>query len=112
MFEEEKLITSETNDCENACDLPKGAKILMVVSNADHFDEHHKTGVWFEEFAVPYLAFLNEGYFVTVASLKGGKAPLDPASENLIDDIKWNSAKKHLKIQLHSKALIIHFMMQ
>ena len=97
MFEEEKLITSETNDCENACDLTKGAKILMVVTNTDHFDEHHKTGVWFEEFAVPYLAFLNEGYFVTVASLKGGKAPLDPASENLIDNIKWNSAKKALE---------------
>ena len=58
MFEEEKLITSETNDCENACDLTKGAKILMVVTNTDHFDEHHKTGVWFEEFAVPYAARL------------------------------------------------------
>lgn len=79
------------------CELKPGTRILMIVTNADHFDEHHKTGVWFEEFAVPYLAFLKEGFFVTVASLKGGKAPIDPASDNLIEDIKWKAAKKILE---------------
>lgn len=96
MFNSDENIEIEEEFAES-CELAKSAKILMVVTNTDHFDEHHKTGVWFEEFAVPYLAFEKEGYFVTVASLKGGKAPLDPASDNLIDDIKWNKAKKALE---------------
>lgn len=29
----------------------------MVVTSAGKFDDHHKTGVWFEEFAVPFLKF-------------------------------------------------------
>ena len=71
-------------------------KILMIVTSTDRFDETHKTGLWFEEFAVPYNKFIEAGYVVTVASLKGGKAPIDPASENLIDDIKWQDAKQAL----------------
>ncbi len=96
MFNSDENIEIEEEFAES-CELAQSAKILMVVTNTDHFDEHHKTGVWFEEFAIPYLAFEKEGYFVTVASLKGGKAPLDPASDNLIDDIKWNKAKKALE---------------
>ena len=96
MFNSDENIEIEEEFAES-CELAKSAKILMVVTNTDHFDEHHKTGVWFEEFAIPYLAFEKEGYFITVASLKGGKAPLDPASDNLIDDIKWNKAKKALE---------------
>lgn len=71
-------------------------KILMIITNTDHFDETHKTGVTFEEFAKPYLDFLKEGYIVTVASPKGGISPIDPASENLFNDIKWQEAKKAL----------------
>lgn len=96
MFNSDENIEIEEEFAES-CELAQSAKILMVVTNTDHFDEHHKTGVWFEEFAIPYLAFEKEGYFITVASLKGGKAPLDPASDNLIDDIKWNKAKKALE---------------
>lgn len=97
MSHEEEKITTEIEECAETCELKKSAKILMVVTNADHFDEHHKTGVWFEEFAIPYLTFEKEGFFVTVASLKGGKAPLDPASDNLLEDIKWHTAKKALE---------------
>lgn len=68
----------------------------MVVTQADHFDEKHKTGLWFEEFAVPYLAFIEQGYTVIVATPAGGAAPLDPDSENLLDDIRWNKAKEAL----------------
>ena len=71
-------------------------KILMVVTQADHFDEKHKTGLWFEEFAEPYLAFIEQGYTVIVATPAGGAAPLDPDSENLLDDIRWNKAKEAL----------------
>lgn len=68
----------------------------MVVTQADHFDEKHKTGLWFEEFAVPYLAFIEQGYTVIVATPAGGATPLDPDSENLLDDIRWNKAKEAL----------------
>ena len=78
----------------DACQLPK--RILMVVTNACEAKNHDRTGVWLEEFAVPYLAFLKEDYMVTVATPTGDIAPVDPASESLIRDIKWNEAKKAL----------------
>ena len=71
-------------------------KILMIVTSADEFDDKHKTGVWFEEFAVPYNKFKDAGYIITAASPKGGAAPIDPASENIINDIKWKDAKETL----------------
>ncbi len=83
----------EAEVCE-ICEIEKPKKILMVVTQADHFDEKHKTGLWFEEFAVPYLAFIEQGYTVIVATPAGGAAPLDPDSENLLDDIRWNKAKE------------------
>ena len=72
--------------------------ILMVVTNVDFFgDGRTRTGLWFEEFAVPYVAFLENGYHVSVASLAGGEVLLDPQSENFINDIKWHDAKKALE---------------
>ena len=59
---------------------PGSRKILMVVTNADQLDTEHKTGIWLEEFAVPYLCFLAAGYEVTVASPLGGNSPVDPHS--------------------------------
>ena len=85
----------EAEVCE-ICEIEKPKKILMVVTQADHFDKKHKTGLWFEEFAVPYLAFIEQGYTVIVATPAGGAAPLDPDSENLLDDIRWNKAKEAL----------------
>ncbi len=54
--------------------------ILMVVTSYGRIDAEHSTGLWFEEFSVPYELFNQEGYVVTVASVKGGAAPLDPRS--------------------------------
>ena len=54
--------------------------ILMVVTNHDKIDSNHPTGLWFEEFAVPYQLFREAGCAVTVASPKGGRAPIDPRS--------------------------------
>ena len=52
--------------------------ILMVVTSHDRIDDEHATGVWFEEFAIPYQRFCEQGYEVTVASPRGGAAPVDP----------------------------------
>lgn len=54
--------------------------ILMIVTNHDQIDAEHPTGLWFEEFAVPYQLFREKGYVVTVASPKGGQTPIDPRS--------------------------------
>ena len=54
--------------------------ILIIVTSHDLIDADHKTGIWFEEFAVPYTLFLDEGYSVTVVSPEGGDAPVDAGS--------------------------------
>ncbi len=66
--------------------------ILMVVTSFARIDEQHSTGLWLEEFAVPYLAFCAAGYGVTVASPSGGQAPVD--AESTAGDIpaQWRKA--------------------
>lgn len=59
--------------------------ILIVVTSHDRIDDTHKTGLWFEEFAVPYQLFHAQNYKITVASPKGGPTPLDP--HNIPQDI-------------------------
>ncbi|QKT03940.1 type 1 glutamine amidotransferase domain-containing protein [Ectothiorhodospiraceae bacterium 2226] len=54
--------------------------LLMVVTTHDRIDDSHPTGLWFEEFAAPYRLFRERGYRVTVASPRGGAAPIDPKS--------------------------------
>src|SRR5260370_39487171 len=56
-------------------------RILMVVTNYNHLDANHPTGVWFEELAIPYKEFKANGFEVTVASPRGGATPIDPRSE-------------------------------
>lgn len=56
--------------------------ILFVVTSHDQLgDTGHKTGFWVEEFAAPYYKFKDAGYEVTIATPKGGQAPIDPNSE-------------------------------
>lgn len=54
--------------------------LLLVVTNHAAIDADHPTGVWLEEFAVPYMLFRQAGLAVTVASPRGGPAPIDPRS--------------------------------
>ena len=57
-------------------------KILMVLtSHADLGDTGNKTGFWVEEFATPFYAFKDAGIELTLATPKGGQAPIDPTSE-------------------------------
>jgi putative intracellular protease/amidase len=64
------------------------AKILCIVTSHGDIDAEHKTGLWYEEFAVPYRAFRDAGFDVVTVSPRGGKVPLDPRSvENVsVDD--------------------------
>lgn len=62
-------------------DDPLDTRILMVVTSHDRIDDDTPTGLWLEELAVPYDAFVDHGYSVTVGSPRGGVVPIDPRSE-------------------------------
>jgi putative intracellular protease/amidase len=56
-------------------------KILFILTSASTMGVSDKpTGLWFEELATPYYAFLDTGASVTLASINGGPAPIDPRS--------------------------------
>ena len=56
-------------------------KVLMVLTSHDQLgNTGRKTGFWLEELAAPYYVFKAAGADITLASPKGGQAPLDPAS--------------------------------
>ncbi|WP_416150161.1 type 1 glutamine amidotransferase domain-containing protein [Salipaludibacillus sp. HK11] len=70
-------------------------KVLMIVTNHTTITEDHKTGLWLEEFAVPYLLFKDKGYDVKVTSISGGEVALDPNS--IEDKPEWKEAEKKLE---------------
>ena len=56
-------------------------KVLFVLtSHEDLGDTGKKTGFWLEEFSDPYYFLTDSGVEVTLASPKGGRAPMDPSS--------------------------------
>ncbi|MDX8045907.1 type 1 glutamine amidotransferase domain-containing protein [Gracilibacillus sp. S3-1-1] len=69
-------------------------RVLMVVTNHTTITDDHKTGLWLEEFAVPYLVFKEKGYKVTVTSIEGGEVALDPNS--IEDHAEWKAAEEEL----------------
>lgn len=68
--------------------MKKHNAILVVVTSHEDMPNKHKTGIWFEEYAVPANIFRQGGKKITVASIKGGSAPIDPRSmpENESDE--------------------------
>lgn len=70
-------------------------KVLMVVTNHTTISDDHKTGLWLEEFAVPYLIFKDKGYDVKVTSISGGEVVLDPNS--IEEKAEWKGAEEELK---------------
>lgn len=55
-------------------------KVLMIVTSHNELPNGHKTGLWLEEYAVPYNEFTGASFDVVTASPKGGAAPIDPRS--------------------------------
>jgi putative intracellular protease/amidase len=57
--------------------------ILFVLTSHDKLgDTGKKTGFWVEEFANPYYTLLDKGAKITIATPKGGAAPIDPSSDS------------------------------
>ena len=77
--------------------MSKTKRILMVVTNHTKITEDHKTGLWLEEFAVPYNVFKEKGYDVKVTSIQGGGVPLDPNSVPEEKQSEWAAAEQELK---------------
>ncbi|MBJ2174480.1 type 1 glutamine amidotransferase domain-containing protein [Aureibaculum sp. A20] len=58
-------------------------KVLFVLTSHDKLgDTGKKTGFWVEEFANPYYTLLDKGAEITLATPKGGAAPIDPSSDS------------------------------
>ena len=72
--------------------------VLIVVTSCEMTSKGDKTGLWLEEYAIPYQLFNNEGFQIDVASIKGGKAPIDPRSNPNDEQVEtWKLAIESLK---------------
>ncbi len=61
----------------------KPKKVLIVVTSHDRMGNiNRSTGLWLGEFAAPYYTLTDAGVQVTIASPKGGAAPIDTFSLN------------------------------
>ena len=57
------------------------ARVLMVLTSHDVIGvSGKKTGNWFDEVATPWYKFKEAGFDLTLATPKGGAAPIDPFS--------------------------------
>lgn len=54
--------------------------VLFVLTSHDRMANGEATGVWLEEYAVPWNRLRAAGHSVTVASVAGGDVPVDPNS--------------------------------
>ncbi|ASO07801.1 type 1 glutamine amidotransferase domain-containing protein [Arenibacter algicola] len=55
--------------------------LFVLTSHNELGDTGKKTGFWIEEFANPYYTLLDKGADITLATPKGGVAPIDPSSD-------------------------------
>lgn len=72
--------------------------ILIVVTSASKMPNGESTGLWLEEFAVPYEVFKETGATIMVTSPRGGAAPIDPRSNSTgAEAARWREASEKLK---------------
>jgi putative intracellular protease/amidase len=79
-------------------------RVLMVLTSHEELGiSGKKTGNWFDEVATPYYKFREAGFDVTIASPKGGTAPIDPLSYD--DAFMSESGRKFLGDPAAQRAL-------
>ena len=79
-------------------------RVLTVLTSHDLMGVSGKrTGNWFDEVATPYYKFKEAGFDVTMASPKGGTAPVDPFSYD--DLFMTENTHKFLKDETAQRAL-------
>jgi len=68
-------------------------RALIVATSCNQLPSGHPTGLWAEEYAVPYMALRDAGVEVVVASPAGGAVPVDEKSRPDGDDARaWAPA--------------------
>ena len=73
-------------------------KVLIVLtSHAQMGATTEPTGFWLEEFTTPYYAFADAGAHVEIASIAGGRAPIDPRSLQLEAGKEPASVQRYLR---------------
>ncbi len=78
--------------------------ILVILSSCAQIPgAERKTGTWFEELAAPYYLFRAAGAQVTLASPKGGAAPIDPGS---LDDNFQSDATRRFSADTEAHAVL------
>jgi len=78
--------------------MPVKKGILIIVTSHGRLDDKHPTGIWLEEFALPYRKFREAGLAVTVASPLGGASPIDPRSlPDPAGEKQWDKALARLQ---------------
>lgn len=77
--------------------------VLIVVTNTSEFKDKTPTGVYLEEFMIPYLIFKDKGFNIEVASILGKVAPIDPLSIPKNINESW---KNSLEVLKNTKKLI------
>ena len=71
--------------------------VLIVTTSCNMLAPDHPTGLWLEEFAVPFTAFSEAGASIRVVSPKGGAVPIDPKTAPTEKDReKWPAALQAL----------------
>lgn len=79
-------------------------RLLMVLTSHEEIGiSGKKTGNWFDEVATPYYKFKEAGFDVTIASPKGGSAPIDPFSYD--DGFMTESTRRFLGDAAAQRAL-------
>ena len=81
-------------------------RILFVLTSADRMgNEPAPTGSWLEEIAAPYYTFLDARYAVTIATPKGGKAPIDPVS---LEEENVTASTRRFDADSNAQAALAH----
>ena len=76
-------------------------RALIVATSCNRLPSGHPTGLWGEEYAIPYLSLKDAGVEVVVASPAGGVVPIDEKSKPDEDQAKaWALALAALQSTL------------
>ncbi|MCL7763910.1 type 1 glutamine amidotransferase domain-containing protein [Polaribacter sp. Z014] len=79
---EKEATSKKVSEVKTTIKKDKKMNILFVLTSHDKLgDTGKKTGFWVEEFANPYYTLLDKGATITIATPKGGAAPIDPSSD-------------------------------
>jgi putative intracellular protease/amidase len=93
---EHKTASEKNLEVEKEQKKEKTMNVLFVLTSHDRLgDTGKKTGFWVEEFANPYYILLDKGAMITIATPKGGAAPIDPSSET--QDAKTEATDRYYK---------------